>query len=111
MRRTVCPPYPPADRGPLHGLPLGVNDAEDLQRLAAGFKDLLRHLGVAFQLNQRLDLSPLVVILSLAFWASVWGVVGMIMAVPLMVTVKIIMENIPATRPLAALLANVRDEK
>ena len=56
--------------------------------------------------GDRLDLSPLVFIVSLAFWATVWGVVGMIMAVPLMVSVKIVLENIPATRPLANLLAN-----
>ena len=44
---------------------------------------------------------------ALAFWATVWGVVGMIMAVPLMVAVKIVLENIPHARPLAALLTNV----
>jgi predicted PurR-regulated permease PerM len=61
--------------------------------------------------GERLNLSPFVIILSLAFWYSVWGVVGMIMAVPLMVSLKIVLENIPATRPLAVMLSNVpRDE-
>jgi predicted PurR-regulated permease PerM len=44
--------------------------------------------------------------LALAFWGSPWGIVGMILAVPLVVTVKIVLENIPATRPLAALMAS-----
>ncbi len=56
--------------------------------------------------GRRLDLSPLVIILSLAFWGSIWGVPGMILAVPLVVTVKTILENIPQTRPIAMLLSN-----
>jgi predicted PurR-regulated permease PerM len=56
--------------------------------------------------GRRLDLSPLVIILALAFWGSIWGVVGMILAVPLIVSIKIILENIPATRPLGAILSH-----
>ena len=56
--------------------------------------------------GSRLNLSPLVIILSLAFWGTLWGVVGMILAVPLVVVVKSILENIPETRPLATLLSN-----
>jgi predicted PurR-regulated permease PerM len=55
--------------------------------------------------GSRLNLSPLVILLALAFWGSLWGIVGMILAVPLVVTAKIVLENIPATRPLAALMA------
>jgi predicted PurR-regulated permease PerM len=56
--------------------------------------------------GSRLNLSPLVIILSLAFWGSLWGIVGMILAVPLMVVIKAILENIAETRPLAMLLSN-----
>lgn len=56
--------------------------------------------------GRRLDLSPLVIIVSLAFWGSIWGIVGMILAVPLVVTLKAILENIPQTRPIAVLLSN-----
>jgi len=57
--------------------------------------------------GKRLDLSPLVIILALAFWGSLWGIVGMILAVPLVVVIKTVLENIPATRPIAVLLSNV----
>ena len=57
--------------------------------------------------GRRLDLSPLVIILSLAFWGSLWGIAGMILAVPLVVVMKIVLENIPATRPIAILMSNV----
>jgi predicted PurR-regulated permease PerM len=58
-----------------------------------------------FLAASRLNLSPLVIILALAFWGGLWGIVGMILAVPLVVTIKIVLDNIPATRPLATLMA------
>ena len=56
--------------------------------------------------GHKLGLSPRLVLLSLAFWGWLWGVVGMILAVPLTVIGKIILENIPATKPLATLISN-----
>lgn len=57
--------------------------------------------------GQKLGVSPLLILLSLAFWGLVWGVVGMILAVPLLVTIKIILDNIPETKPVAALMSNM----
>jgi AI-2 transport protein TqsA len=51
------------------------------------------------------DLSPLVVLIALGFWGLCWGMVGMVLAVPLTVVLKIVWENIPAMRPLARLMA------
>jgi AI-2 transport protein TqsA len=56
--------------------------------------------------GHKLGLSPLLVLLSLAFWGWLWGVVGMILAVPLTVIVKIVLENIRETKPLATLISN-----
>jgi predicted PurR-regulated permease PerM len=56
--------------------------------------------------GQKLGLSPLIVLLSLAFWGWLWGVVGMILAVPLTVIGKIMLENIRETKPLATLISN-----
>ncbi len=55
--------------------------------------------------GQAVDLSPLVVLIALAFWARCWGVVGMVLAVPLTVMLKIVCENFSRTRPLAKLLS------
>jgi len=57
--------------------------------------------------GHRLGVSPLLIILALAFWGLVWGIVGMILAVPLLVTVKIILDNIPETKSVATLMSNV----
>lgn len=52
----------------------------------------------------KLGVSPLLIILSLAFWGVIWGIVGMLLAVPLLMILKIVFENIPATKPVAALM-------
>ena len=52
-----------------------------------------------------LGLNPLVVLIGLAFWSLLWGFVGMVLAVPLTVIFKIILEHTPATRPFAILIS------
>lgn len=56
--------------------------------------------------GQRLDVSPFLIVVSLAFWWFVWGIIGAILAVPLLVIVKIILDNIPETKPIATLISN-----
>ncbi len=59
-------------------------------------------------MGRSLDLSPLVVILSLIFWGFLWGIVGMILAVPITATVKIVTGNIEALKPISVLMSGVR---
>jgi AI-2 transport protein TqsA len=54
--------------------------------------------------GKAVDLSPLVVLLALAFWGLCWGLEGMLLAVPLTVVLRIVLENLPATRPIAKLM-------
>ncbi len=56
--------------------------------------------------GRRLGVSPLMILLSLAFWGLVWGPVGMLLAVPLLVSLKIVLENIERTRPIARLIGS-----
>lgn len=60
-------------------------------------------------LGQRLNISGLVVILSLVLWGSVWGIVGMVLSVPIMVSLMIVMAEYPTTRPVAIWLSNDGD--
>lgn len=53
----------------------------------------------------KLNLSPLVIIIALAFWWTLWWIVGMLLSVPIMVIINIILAKIPATRSLAILLS------
>jgi predicted PurR-regulated permease PerM len=61
-------------------------------------------------LGERLGISPIMILLSLAFWGYLWGVPGMILSSPLVVSIKIILENIPQTRPIARLISNVEPD-
>ncbi|HUU38132.1 MAG TPA: AI-2E family transporter [Candidatus Desulfaltia sp.] len=56
-------------------------------------------------MGQGLGLSPLVVLFSLFFWGWLWGIAGMIMAVPLLAVIKIICINIPALEPVAQFMS------
>jgi AI-2 transport protein TqsA len=56
-------------------------------------------------LGNGLGLSPLVVILSVLFWGWVLGAMGMLIAVPLTMTVKIALESSDDTRWLAVLMS------
>lgn len=56
-------------------------------------------------IGKSVGLSPLVILLALAFWGQCWGLIGMFLAVPLTVLLKIILENVAFTRPVARLMA------
>jgi AI-2 transport protein TqsA len=56
-------------------------------------------------MGQGLGLSPLVVLLSLFFWGWLWGIPGMILAVPIMAVIKIVCANVPALNPVAEIMS------
>jgi len=57
-------------------------------------------------IGRRLRLNPLAVALSLLFWAWIWGAFGLILAVPLMGTTKIICDYIEPLQGLGAWLGD-----
>jgi AI-2 transport protein TqsA len=56
-------------------------------------------------MGRSLNLSTLVIFLSLVFWGSIWGILGMILCVPIMVIVMIVLAHFPKSRPIAILLS------
>lgn len=56
-------------------------------------------------MGKGLNISPLVMLLALAFWGSIWGVTGMFLAVPLMVVIMIVCSNFEHGRSVAILLS------
>jgi AI-2 transport protein TqsA len=52
-------------------------------------------------LGNRLNLSPIVILLGLTFWGYVWGVVGMLLSVPIMAMMMIIFSQFDNTRNIA----------
>lgn len=62
-------------------------------------------------MGKRIDLSPLLIMFSLIFWGSIWGIVGMFLSVPLTAIVKIVFDNIAPLRPIGILMGSaVREE-
>ena len=57
-------------------------------------------------MGRGLNLSPLVVLLSLIFWGWIWGIPGMLLSVPLTAAIRIAMEQINSTRTVAALISS-----
>ncbi len=56
-------------------------------------------------MGNSLNISPLVVLLTLAIWGVMWGITGMLLSVPVTVVIIIVMAEFPATRPIAVLLS------
>ena len=56
-------------------------------------------------MGNKLNLSPLVILISLIFWGTIWWPVGMLLAVPLMVMMNIVFAHNEHTRPIAVLLS------
>jgi len=61
-------------------------------------------------MGRGLGLRMLVVFISLVFWGWVLGPIGMLLAVPLTMTLKIMLESYEQTKPFALLLENAEDE-
>jgi len=56
-------------------------------------------------MGNSLNVSSLVVIIALSFWGIVWGVVGMILSVPITVVLIILFAQFPSTKSIAILLS------
>jgi AI-2 transport protein TqsA len=72
--------------------------------ITVGLDMLMGNLVEPRIMGKGLGMSPLVVLFSLVFWGWLWGIPGMIMAVPLVAVIKIVCQNIPALRPIAVLM-------
>lgn len=57
-------------------------------------------------LGDQLNLSPVVVLLSLLFWGWLWGIAGALMSVPIAASIKIICENIPMLNPISVMMGS-----
>lgn len=56
-------------------------------------------------MGNSLNISPLVALLSLAFWGAIWGIAGMVVSVPITVILIILLAHFSKTRSIAILLS------
>lgn len=57
-------------------------------------------------MGDRLNLSPVVILLSLLFWGWLWGVVGALLSVPIAVAITIVCENVEALHPISIMMGS-----
>ena len=57
-------------------------------------------------MGKTLNISPLVMIIFLAFMGKIWGIAGMFLSVPLLVVILIVLRRIKSTQRIAILLSD-----
>jgi len=58
-----------------------------------------------FLMGNSLNLSPFIIVFSLAVWGTLWGIPGALLAVPFAAIMLIVFQEFEGTRPLAVLLS------
>jgi len=56
-------------------------------------------------LGDKLNLSPILLLFSLIFWGYLWGLIGMILSVPIMSMIKIVLGKFEQTKSLSILMS------
>lgn len=59
-------------------------------------------------LSRRFTLNPVVVVLGLLFWGWIWGIPGVLLAMPLLVSLKILCDHVPGLAVVGDFLASER---
>jgi predicted PurR-regulated permease PerM len=57
-------------------------------------------------MGDSLNISPLVALFSLAFWGAIWGILGMVVSVPITVILIILLAHFPKTKSIAIFLSH-----
>jgi len=59
-------------------------------------------------MGDKLNLSPVVILLSLVFWGWLWGPIGALLSVPIASAIKIFCANIEPLRPISIMMGSGR---
>lgn len=89
------------------GVPLFILSAI----LLTGAQQLVGSFIEPRMMGKSLNLSPLVILLSLAAWGTLWGIPGMFLCVPMTVVLMIVLAQFESTHAVAVLLSDDGDLK
>lgn len=65
-----------------------------------------------YVVGSKVRINPLIAIIGILLMSSLWGVVGIVLAIPMTAGLKIIFDQVPALRPIGALMSsNIIKEK
>ncbi len=57
-------------------------------------------------MGESLNLSPVIILLSLVFFGWMWGIIGALLSVPIAAAIKIVCENIEGLKPISVLMGS-----
>jgi AI-2 transport protein TqsA len=83
-----------------------INAPLILLLLLTGIQMLIGNILEPKIMGGSLNISPLVALISLSFWGAIWGIVGMLVSVPITVILIILLAHFPRTKNIAILLSN-----
>lgn len=73
--------------------------------IPGGIQFLIGNLVQPKVMGQSLDLHPVVVLIALIFFGIIWGIVGMFLATPITAVLRILLDKLDYTRPMANLMS------
>ena len=56
--------------------------------------------------GSRVHLNPIAVTISLMFWGTIWGGIGLLLAVPITAGLKAVLDNVPSLAPYGRMLGD-----
>ncbi len=72
--------------------------------LVGGVQIVMGNVVEPRMLASELNLSPVLVLFGLILWGWLWGIWGMVLAIPIISTIKIVFEQIETLKPIAVLM-------
>lgn len=89
----------------------GLGDALIVASAYLAVVTIAEYLVVPYILGRSLDLNGTTVLLACLLWGFLWGLVGLILAIPLTVSLKLVLQHVPGLRRWADLMSRDRTRK
>jgi AI-2 transport protein TqsA len=62
-------------------------------------------------IGDKLNLNPLAILISVMYWTWLWGAIGIILAIPITASIKVICDHVESLEPIGILLGGKKDKR
>ncbi len=83
----------------------GLGDALIIAAAYLAVVAVAEYVAVPYVLGRSLDLNGTTVLIACLFWGFLWGLVGLVLAIPLTVSMKLVFQHVPALKRWADLMS------
>jgi predicted PurR-regulated permease PerM len=83
----------------------GLGDALIVAAAYLGVVTVAEYMVVPYVMGRSLDLNGTTVLIACLFWGFLWGLVGLILAIPLTVSMKLVFQHVPSLHRWAELMS------